>query len=149
EKSFRQDLYYRLSVFPLRLPPLRERQEDIPLLVHFLVGKFASRIGKRINGIAKETMQRLVAYAWPGNVRELENVLERAVILAADSTLEIGTDVLHLPVEESTNHPVSEPAPVTDLETTQRNHILGVLKQTSGVIEGPRGAAKLLGLHPN
>jgi transcriptional regulator with GAF, ATPase, and Fis domain len=84
-KTFREDLYYRLSVFPLQLPPLRDRQDDIPPLVLFLVNKFASRVGKRIDGVDKNTMQRLLAYPWPGNVRELENVIERAVILANGS----------------------------------------------------------------
>src|SRR6516165_11150054 len=90
EKTFREDLYYRLSVFPLHVPPLRDRKEDIPPLAHFLVNKLAARIGKRIAGIDKETMRRLIAYPWPGNVRELENVIERAVILATGPALEIG-----------------------------------------------------------
>ena len=94
ENAFREDLYYRLSVFPLRLPALRDRHEDIPPLAMFLVNKFAARIGKRIKGISKETVKRLLTYSWPGNARELENVLERAVILSADGTLEIGADVL-------------------------------------------------------
>src|SRR5262249_27342259 len=81
EKTFREDLYYRLSVFPLHLPALRDRKEDIPPLVYFLVNKFALRIGKCIEGIGKKTWERLLAYRWPGNVRELENVLERAIIL--------------------------------------------------------------------
>jgi transcriptional regulator with GAF, ATPase, and Fis domain len=96
EKVFREDLYYRLSVFPLRLPPLRDRRDDIPPLVLFLVNKFASRIGKRIYGVYKDTMRRLVAYPWPGNVRELENIIERAVILANGSILEIGPDIFSL-----------------------------------------------------
>ena len=79
-KKFREDLYYRLNVFPVHLPPLRERADDIPLLAHFLINKFAARIGKRLDGISHETMHRLQEYSWPGNVRELENVLECAVI---------------------------------------------------------------------
>src|SRR5262249_44643277 len=90
EKKFREDLYYRLNVFPVRLPPLRERPDDIPLLVHYLTNKFMLRIGKRLQGVSRATMQRLVEYPWPGNVRELENVLERAVILATGDSLEIG-----------------------------------------------------------
>jgi formate hydrogenlyase transcriptional activator len=159
EKAFREDLYYRLSVFPLQLPPLRDRKDDIPPLVHFLVSKFASRIGKRIDGVDKDTMRRLLAYAWPGNVRELENVIERAVILAGGRKLEIGADVL------SVNDPLTLPSPqggdgrVRDenearqqpatLEATEREHILAVLRQTGWVVGGPRGAAKILALHPN
>src|SRR5207245_6750826 len=100
EKTFREDLFYRLNVFPVRLPPLRERRDDIPLLVHFLVKKFALRIGKHLDGVSRATMQRLLEYAWPGNIRELENVLERAIILATGDVLEIGPDLL----------PVSSPA---------------------------------------
>jgi PAS domain S-box-containing protein len=146
-KKFREDLYYRLSVFPLHLPPLRERREDIPPLVHFLVNKFASRIGRRIDGVGKETMRRLLAYPWPGNVRELENVLERAVILAGGTTLEIGADVLATaPGPGADEAPARQPATLGEIE---RNHMVAVLRQTDWVVDGPRGAAKILGLHPN
>jgi formate hydrogenlyase transcriptional activator len=148
EKTFREDLYYRLSVFPLLLPPLRDRKEDIPPLALFLVNKFAARIGKRIDGIEPETLRRLLAYPWPGNVRELENVLERAVILAGGPTLAIGADVLPVAVgPPGSEHPPTEPP--TTLEAREKEHILAVLRQTGGVVEGPRGAAKILGLHPN
>jgi PAS domain S-box-containing protein len=147
-KTFREDLYYRLSVFPLHLPPLRDRKEDIPLLAHFLVNKLAARIGKRIDGIDQETMRRLIAYPWPGNVRELENVIERAVILAAGPALEIGADVLPASVEPLAGD-VHIPGQPATLETTEREHILNVLGQTGWVVEGSRGAAKILGLHPN
>jgi PAS domain S-box-containing protein len=143
EKAFREDLYYRLSVFPITLPPLRQRSDDIPLLVQFLLDRFASRIGKRIDGVSRETMQRLTAYSWPGNVRELENILERAVILATEPTLEIGPDILSDPVSAT---PASQRLA---LEEVQRNHILTILGQTDWVIDGPKGAATLLGLHPN
>jgi formate hydrogenlyase transcriptional activator len=142
DKTFREDLYYRLNVFPIALPSLRERTEDIPLLAHFFANKFMTRIGKRLQAISQRTMQRLVAYPWPGNIRELENILERAVILSQGNTLEIGPDLL----------PDSIPAPnqgQLDLATLERNHILRVLEQTGGVIEGPRGAARILGLHAN
>jgi PAS domain S-box-containing protein len=143
EKTFREDLYYRLSVFPLQLPPLRDRQNDIPPLVLFLVNKFASRIGKRIDGVEKETMRRLLSYSWPGNVRELENIIERAVILANGSILEIDPDILSL-------GPLAAEASVdSTMQEVERGHILKVLRQTGGVIDGPRGAAKVLNLHPN
>jgi PAS domain S-box-containing protein len=148
EKMFREDLYYRLSVFPVQLPPLRDRKEDIPPLALFLVNKFAARIGRRIAGIDRETMRRLVAYPWPGNVRELENVIERAVILAAGPTLEIGPDVL--PVDVGTMACADEaPKQPATLEANEREHVLTVLGQTGWVVEGPRGAAKILGMHPN
>jgi PAS domain S-box-containing protein len=143
EKTFREDLYYRLNVFPISLPPLRERKEDIPLLVHFLAHKFAARIGKRIDGVAGQTMRRLIDYPWPGNIRELENVLERAVILSTGTTLAIAPDLL--PLSETT--PAARQQPT--LESVERDHIVAVLRQTEGVVEGPRGAARILGLHPN
>ena len=93
EGSLRQDLYYRLSVFPLRVPPLRERAEDIPLLVHYFVGRHATRIGRKISRVPKAAMERFVAYPWPGNVRELENVIERAVILSPGPDLEVAAEV--------------------------------------------------------
>jgi PAS domain S-box-containing protein len=105
EKTFREDLYYRLNVFPVRLPPLRERREDIPLLVHFLANKFALRIGKRLDKVSQCTMQRLQEYPWPGNVRELENILERAVILTTGATLDIAPDLLPPPAPSSTSEP--------------------------------------------
>src|SRR5206468_3840982 len=94
DKTFREDLFYRLNVFPIHLPPLRERRDDIPLLVLFLMEKFAPRVGKRFDGIGRATMQRLTEYPWPGNIRELENVLERAMILASDPVLEISAELL-------------------------------------------------------
>jgi PAS domain S-box-containing protein len=147
DKSFREDLYYRLSVFPIHLPPLRQRREDLPLLVHFLVNKFAARIGKRLESVSRQTLQRLLAYSWPGNVRELENVLERAVILANGTTLEIGPEVLATAAGDG---PVESAAGLlTTLEAVERSHIIAVLRQTHWVIDGPRGAARILGLHPN
>jgi len=160
EKTFREDLYYRLSVFPVRLPPLRERRDDIPLLIHFLVNKFAARIGKHLDGVSRESMQRLQEYPWPGNIRELENVLERAVILATGPTLEIGPDLLPTPAapsavtaraepERAEAIPVPPPAGQPRLEDVEREYIIKVLRQTNWLITGPRGAAKLLGLHPS
>ena len=143
EKKFRDDLFYRLSVFPIHLPPLRNRAEDIPLLVRFLIDKYSARIGKRVEKVSQETMRRLVAYRWPGNIRELENVLERAVILATGPALEIDGDLL------ATTMAPPETASPLSLDAVESRHFLTVLKQTNWVIEGPRGAAQILGLHPN
>jgi transcriptional regulator with GAF, ATPase, and Fis domain len=143
DRTFREDLYYRLNVFPLALPPLRQRTEDIPLLAHFFADQFMTRIGKRLRGISRPTMQRLLAYPWPGNVRELENILERAVILAQGDTLEIGPDLLPSPT------PAAPGPGLLDLATLERTHIVAVLEKVEWVIDGPRGAAKILGLHAN
>jgi transcriptional regulator with GAF, ATPase, and Fis domain len=152
--KFREDLYYRLNVFPLALPPLRHRTGDISLLVQFLVAKFSARVGRQINAIAPDTMDRLTSYHWPGNIRELENVLERAIILSNDPVLRIDAEIFGAPAKQSS---ISEPAtaakhdesPGGSLETIERSHILAVLKQTKWVIEGAKGAAKILDLHPN
>ena len=151
EGEFREDLYYRLNVFPIHLPPLRERREDIPLLVQFLLNKCATRIGQRIKGVAAGTMRRLREYSWPGNVRELENLLERAVILATGDMLEIDPRLLDLParVPPAPTPAVAPAAHSSSLEDLERNHILAVLNQTNWVIEGARGAARILELHPN
>src|SRR5207253_10863770 len=128
----------------ISLPPLRERAEDIPLLVHYLVPKFAARIGKRMDGVTEQTMKRLVNYPWPGNVRELENVLERAVILATGPRL----DILPEPVPAPPAAATAAQQQAT-LETVERDHILAVLHNTEWVVEGARGAARILGLHAN
>jgi transcriptional regulator with GAF, ATPase, and Fis domain len=144
DRAFREDLYYRLSVFPLDLPPLRERTEDIPLLTMFLLEKFAARIGRRFEATEPATIRRLMTYPWPGNVRELENVLERAVILSAGPLVEIDPDILR-PFDARI-----EAGPHSDsLENVERAHIVSVLERTRWVIEGARGAAAILGLHPN
>jgi PAS domain S-box-containing protein len=143
EKAFREDLYYRLHVFPIHIPPLRDRALDIPLLVHFLVNKFMVRIGKRIESVSQHTMEQLLEYSWPGNIRELENVLERAVILETDSILEIGPGVL------AATGTASPSSARPSLETVERDHISAVLADTKWVVDGPRGAARILGLHPN
>jgi PAS domain S-box-containing protein len=148
QDRFRGDLYYRLNVFPLHLPPLRERAEDVPLLVQFFLTKFTARIGKPVEEVTPELMRRCQAYAWPGNVRELENLVERAVILTTTSRLDVDS-VPALPGEPGAGHP-SAPRPAgVRLETVEREHIRSTLEQTGWVIEGPAGAAKLLDLHPN
>jgi formate hydrogenlyase transcriptional activator len=145
----RADLFYRLNVFPLHVPPLRERRADVPLLATFFLLNYAKTLGKDIRTIAPATMERLLAYHWPGNIRELQNIIERAVILCHDPELELSPDLLPLAVP-----PAAEPAPtptprVSTLEQVQREHLLKVLRDTGWVIEGPKGAARLLGLHPN
>jgi formate hydrogenlyase transcriptional activator len=154
EGRFRADLYYRLNVFPIEVPPLRERQGDIPPLVTFFLGRFAARFGKRIDSVSRETMDRLVAYDWPGNVRELQNVVERAVVLARGPVLEI--DAALLPCAGSERTDATEPAPEAPpaglgaaLAAVERTQIIRALDRTGGVIEGPSGAAALLRIHPN
>jgi PAS domain S-box-containing protein len=156
EKTFREDLFYRLNVFPVHLPPLRERREDIPLLVLFLVNKFAARIGKHLEGVSRPTLQRLAHYPWPGNVRELENVLERAVILTTGTTLEIAADLLPTRAAVDAEDTIARTAtqaslrqPRPSLEAVERDYIATVLEQANWVITGPRGAAKILGLNPS
>jgi len=157
--KFRQDLFYRLNVFPIDLPPLRERPEDIRLLVHYFVGRYATKIGRRISRVPEKLMERLLAYAWPGNVRELENVIERAVILSKGPELEV---ISELPAEIPSPAEVSEPAAQPPLEGpaggipssvklrhVERDHILTTLKRSGWRIEGPTGAAHLLGLNPS
>jgi PAS domain S-box-containing protein len=144
--KFREDLFYRLNVFPVHLPPLRERADDVPLLVQFFVGKFAARMGKAVTGVTAGTMELLVAYPWPGNIRELENVIERAVILADGPEAEIDPEVLAVPAGP---RPTGGEPGANSLLSVEREHILAVLGQANWVIEGPGGAAKVLALHPN
>jgi transcriptional regulator with GAF, ATPase, and Fis domain len=149
DKMLREDLYFRLNVFPVHLPPLRERRDDIPLLVHFLVARFAGRIGKQFVGVAEQAMVRLQQYTWPGNIRELENVLERAVIRATGPLLDVAPNCLtrSAPIAPPTAKP--EPAktePLRTLREVECQHIRTVLAHTNWVITGPRGAARILGL---
>ena len=147
EGKFRGDLFYRFNVFPIQLPPLRERSSDIPMLVHFFLEKCTARIGKRIDGLSEQSMARFLAYPWPGNVRELENFLERAVILATSSALD-ASPTASLPI--GTAAPTADPRPPrASLEKVQREHILATLTKTNWVIDGPSGAAAILNLNPN
>jgi formate hydrogenlyase transcriptional activator len=139
--DFRADLYYRLNVFPLTLPPLRQRPEDIPPLVHHFVRHYARLLHKHINVIPAEALDALTHYEWPGNVRELQNVIERAVILSPGPALRLALD--ELPQSRPT---ARSPVPVSTLEEVEREHILRVLRETNGVIGGPQGAAARLGL---
>ena len=139
DRLFRSDLYYRLNVFPIVVPPLRQRTEDIPLLVRYFAQKHARRMDRRIETIPAEEMEALTRYNWPGNVRELQNLIERAVILSRGSTL-------HVPVPEDLHPTNAHAASPTTLEATERKHILHILHETNWVIAGPQGAAARLGL---
>jgi formate hydrogenlyase transcriptional activator len=158
---FRSDLYYRLNVFPVVLPPLRERREDVPLLVRHFTQRFARRMGRRIEAIPAAVMDALVGYAWPGNVRELQNVIERAVILSPGATLQVppgdlrpgsGVRGQESGVREADAKPVTpDPGPLppgkaVTLADAEREHILGALRETGWVLGGPNGAAARLGM---
>jgi len=140
--AFRSDLFYRLNVFPLEVPALRERREDIPLLVNFFLGKFSKSVGKEIHGLSQKSMERLVQYGWPGNIRELQNVIERAVVLAKGAIVQIDESMLgaEASAEEST---------IETLENVERSHIIRALQETQWVIHGKKGAAELLGINPS
>ncbi len=140
--TFRADLYYRMNVFPVVLPPLRERREDIPRLVRHLTQRFARRMGRRIETIPSAVMDALVRYPWPGNVRELQNVIERAVILSAGPSLQVPLGDLQ-PALTQSEAPALAAVPLADAE---REHILGALRETGGVLGGPEGAAARLGM---
>jgi len=141
--NFRQDLYYRLNVFPIHVPPLRERKEDTPLLVHYFVDKFSKKMGKKIGKITNEALKALTEYSWPGNVRELEHFIERAVILSNDGKI-------HLSGLDDTLAPrvTDESLPVTPLADMERGYIERVLNATHWRVSGPTGAAAILGMKP-
>jgi formate hydrogenlyase transcriptional activator len=144
-REFRSDLYYRLNVFPLRVPPLRERAEDINLLVRHFVDVFTKRMGKRINEIPIEMMEVLLHYPWPGNVRELQNIIERAVILSPGNVLMLPLEELKQAIQANPVNPPSDNG-VTKLEDAAREHIIQALAATNWVLGGPRGAGARLGL---
>jgi formate hydrogenlyase transcriptional activator len=166
EKTFREDLYYRLCVFPVRIPPLRERQGDISVLAGKFVQQFSRQIGKEISGISKAALKRLESWHWPGNVRELRNIVERAVILARGPLLEIGEEILAVQRNTADSAPGSAesmartdnekpdsipktPSESGGLRDVERQHILDVLQKTGWRIEGEKGAARILGMNPN
>jgi formate hydrogenlyase transcriptional activator len=156
EGRFRADLYYRLNVLPIVLPPLRQRRSDIPLLTSFFVERYSRQLGKQIIGVAQDTMKILSQYDWPGNIRELQNVIERAVVLSRGSVLRLGRDLLPLSAEAPSDDETvvsftgqSLNGESHSLEQVEKRHILEVLTQTNWVIEGANGAAKILDLHPN
>jgi formate hydrogenlyase transcriptional activator len=182
EGKFRRDLYFRLNVFPISVPPLRERAADVPLLVMFFLQRFARKLNKPVKQVAEQTMHRLKSYAWPGNIRELQNVIERAILLSPAETLQLGTEIG--PVSAGPAVPSSAPsdpavapaigapaasapsargaippgAPASptpaaegrgSLAEVERRHIESVLGQTNWMIEGERGAARILNLNPS
>jgi formate hydrogenlyase transcriptional activator len=137
ERQFRSDLYYRLNVFPIRIPPLRERREDISVLVQHFTQKYASRMGKRIDAVPAATMQKLERWSWPGNVRELENLVQRSVILTSGNRLAVS-------LSEKTNGAIDAAEGVGKFE--EQDRIVNILKQTRGRVSGPNGAAFRLGV---
>jgi transcriptional regulator with GAF, ATPase, and Fis domain len=147
---FRKDLFYRLNVFPVSIPPLRERREDIPFLVKFYIERFSKIHGKDIKKIPTQTMKVLENYSWPGNVRELINVIERAVIVSAGPELHLAEKIHTIPliVQEEIEKVEEETRP-QDLSIIERKHILRILQETGWKIEGPNGAAQLLGMNPS
>jgi formate hydrogenlyase transcriptional activator len=158
---FRSDLFYRLNVFPLELPPLRERRSDIPQLVAFCLSRFCQRLGKKIHGVSRESMENLMNYPWPGNIRELQNVIERAIIVSAEPTLRLDRDLMPVvaaqkameaPETDAPEDPPADlqsPKPLLTLDEVERNHIRAALQHAEGVVDGPKGAARILNLHPN
>src|ERR1700748_1335055 len=153
DHEFRADLFYRLNVFPIQLPPLRERREDIPLLVRHFAGQFARRMNRTIDTIPSETMSVLVAYHWPGNIRELQNLVERAVILSTGPVLNVPLGDLQSPPHAAAPasapanvHSNGRPRKIETLEEVERRHVLETLEATDWVVGGPKGAAVLLGL---
>jgi formate hydrogenlyase transcriptional activator len=140
EKKFRSDLYYRLNVFPIDVPPLRDRRKDIPLLVCYFADKYARRMGKQIESIPKETMDALSRYAWPGNIRELQNLMERAALLSTGPSLRVPL------AEILADTGLSEASRGNALEQTEREHVVRALRESNWVVGGARGAAARLGL---
>jgi formate hydrogenlyase transcriptional activator len=161
ERAFRNDLYYRLNVFPIHIPALRERPEDVPLLVRYFVQKFSRRLNKSVAYVPAEAMEALAGYSWPGNIRELENFIERAVLLSPGKELRVTISELKAVAaatgagDDSTS-PLSAVTPstvtaspgasISTLEDAERQHILRALRQTEWRIAGPKGAAVVLGM---
>jgi formate hydrogenlyase transcriptional activator len=141
--SFRSDLFYRLDVFPIQVPALRERAQDIPSLVDCFIARHAEKAGKKITGIQPYALERLQRYRWPGNIRELQNVIERAVILSDDETLSLDEIGLHPETPDPSFHPV---AVMDSIEDRERQRIESALAECRGRVSGPRGAASSLGM---
>ena len=153
ERKFRPDLYYRLNVFPITLPPLRERRDDIPLLVEHFIEAFARQQGKTIDTIPEEVMTSLARHDWPGNVRELQNIIERGVVMTAGRVLSRHTTKCLELADAQPNYASSAPVPIAlktarlrTLVDAERAHITAILRETNGIVGGPRGAAAQLGV---
>ena len=148
--TFRSDLFYRLNVFPIEIPPLRQRREDVPILVEYFAARYAARLGKRFESIEKSSMDRLVAYSWPGNVRELQNVIERAAILSEGEVLRVDEPLIAGIAGAAGGGGTASPAPglrlPASLRETERRSIEEALTRAGGRVSGARGAAALLGL---
>jgi PAS domain S-box-containing protein len=154
EGGFRSDLYYRLNVFPVEVPPLRERLEDIPLLANHFLGRMSRKLGRTFHGVASDSMERLVRYGWPGNIRELQNVIERSAVLGNGGLLEVtdrlsATDAVHASSPTASAPIGAQPVDLGTLDDVTAAHIRYVLQQTDWVVEGKRGAAAILGLEPS
>jgi transcriptional regulator with GAF, ATPase, and Fis domain len=143
EGKFREDLFYRLNVFPIEVPPLRERREDISLLVEYFADRYGSKAGKKITAIEKKSMDLLQSYAWPGNIRELQNVIERSVIISDSESLSVDESWLsgRRPIADSSSPPLTE-----KLAAKEREMIEAALSESEGRVSGPRGAAAKLGI---
>jgi transcriptional regulator with GAF, ATPase, and Fis domain len=141
EGSFRSDLFYRLNVFPIQLPALRDRKQDIQLLVSYFVRKYSAMMGKKVESVSAKSLETLKHYPWPGNIRELEHVIERAVILSQGPELDLGDWMPR-------GSPGIGATPLVTLEDVERSHITAILTQTAWRVSGEKGAAKILGLNP-
>jgi transcriptional regulator with GAF, ATPase, and Fis domain len=143
KKEFREDLYYRLNVFPIVSPPLRERKEDIPLLVKHFLQKYEGKMGKKINQVSPKVIDALMTYDWPGNIRELENLVERAMIISPGNTLEYGDwlPTAHTAIASNGRNALQK------LEDVEKEHIIETLKKVNWKVSGEKGAAKILGLN--
>lgn len=158
---FRSDLFYRLNVFPIELPALRERRSDVPKLVAFCISRFSKRYRKKIDGISRESMENLLNYPWPGNIRELQNVIERAVVLSASPILRLDRNLIPIAASAISIEPPEMVSPgirqtdlkaetsLQTLDEVDRDHIRAVLQHAGGVVDGPKGAARILNVHPN
>ena len=140
--TFRSDLFYRLNVFPLAVPALRQRKDDIPLLVNFFLSKFGKKLGKEVRGVSQKSMDSLSHYDWPGNVRELQNIVERAAVLANGPIVQVDEVMMR-------SGETAQELAVDTLENAERNHILRALNETHWVVHGKKGAAEILGINPS